>query len=93
MLALKEHPKTMREIKLFINETSNSTTDVDEKSLYRALRSYNDVSMVLFTHKPGNKGPDIKIYEITETGLWVLDSFTKRNISIFFENKRLSSLL
>lgn len=80
MLALKDSPKHMGAIKKFINEATDGTLSADDQSMYRALRRYYDVELVTYTSEQGNGGPDRKVYSLTDTGLEVLDAFTKRNI-------------
>jgi len=81
MLALKDGPKHMTEIKQFISEATNGTLSADDKSLYRALRRYYDTELVDFNAEPGKGGPDLKIYSLTDVGRKVLAMFTKRNIT------------
>lgn len=92
LLALKESPKTMSEIKAFIADVTNHITDVDDKSLYRALRQYHGISIVEYCLKSGYRGPDLKVYALTDSGSWLLSQFIERNIAIFNTNKRLSVL-
>jgi DNA-binding PadR family transcriptional regulator len=88
MLALKDGPKHMAEIKNFISSATNETLSADDQSMYRALRRYHDVEMVGFRQEPGKNGPDLKIYHLEDIGQKVLDSFVKRNIlDVFFQPK------
>lgn len=93
MLALKDGPKHMNEIKNFIDQATNGTLSADDKSMYRALRRYYDVEMVDYDQAPGKSGPDLKIYKLTDTGKTVLDKFISRNIINVFYNPRLKSLI
>lgn len=86
MLALKDGPKHMSEIKAFIGQATNGTLSADDQSMYRALRRYYDVEMVDFKTEAGKNGPDLKVYSLTAIGRQVLDSFIARNItSVFFK--------
>ena len=86
MLALKDGPKHMSEIKQFIYQATNGTLSADDQSMYRALRRYYDTELVDFKQEPGKGGPDLKIYSLSEVGAKVLDNFTKRNIlDVFFK--------
>lgn len=86
MLALKDGTKHMAEVKQFITEATNGTLTADDQSMYRALRRYYDVELVDFRQEPGKSGPDLKIYNLTELGLKILNVFVKRNItSVFFK--------
>ncbi len=84
-LALKDGPKHMADIKAFIIDLVNGTTDVDDQSIYRALRRYYSAEIVDFKMVPSSNGPDKKIYFLTRNGLALLDAFCKRNIvSVFY---------
>jgi len=93
LLALKDGSKHMAEIKEFIYRTTNGTLSADDKSLYRALRRFADAEMVGFRLAPSGSGPELKIYSLSNTGLSVLDSFVKRNITAVFFNKQVKELL
>jgi PadR family transcriptional regulator PadR len=85
MLALKDGPKHMADIKQFIHSSTDGTLSADDKSMYRALRRYYDAEMLDFTTKAGN-GPDFKIYSLTGIGHKVLERFVERNIiKVFFK--------
>ncbi|MBA2285221.1 MAG: PadR family transcriptional regulator [Ktedonobacteraceae bacterium] len=83
LLALKDGPKHMADIKTFIAEATNQTLMVDEKSLYRALRRYYDTEMVDYESAPG-KGPDRKVYRLNSLGAELLRRFIQRNIADVF---------
>lgn len=86
MLALKDGPKHMSEIKHFIHLATNGTLSADDQSMYRALRRYYDTELVDFKQEPSKGGPDLKIYSLSHVGNKVLNSFTKRNIlEVFFK--------
>ena len=86
MLALKDGPKHMSEIKQFIYQATNGTLTADDQSMYRALRRYYDTELVDFKQEPGKGGPDLKIYSLSEVGRKVLGAFTKRNfVDVFFK--------
>jgi PadR family transcriptional regulator, regulatory protein PadR len=93
MLALKDGPKHMSEIKQFIAGATKSTLTADDKSLYRALRRYYDAELVDFKQAPGKNGPDLKIYSLSPVGGRVLQAFIKRNILDVFFRPRIKALL
>ncbi|HSX45264.1 MAG TPA: PadR family transcriptional regulator [Candidatus Saccharimonadales bacterium] len=93
MLALKHGPKHMNAIKKFISNWTNQTILADDKSIYRALRRFNEAELISFTNKPSQKGPDLKIYELTDTGSHVLSKFIERNISDIFFHQQVKELL
>jgi PadR family transcriptional regulator PadR len=92
MLALKDGPKHMADIKYFIQHATNGTLSADDKSMYRALRRYYDAELLDFTTKSGN-GPDLKIYSLTKIGSRVLDSFVERNITKVFYKLNIRELI
>ncbi len=93
MLALKDGPRHMAEIKQFIHDETNGTLTADDKSMYRALRRYHDVEMVDFSQQPGDSGPDLKVYRLTDVGLNVLNHFLRRNIINVFYKPNIKRLI
>jgi PadR family transcriptional regulator, regulatory protein PadR len=93
MLALKDGPKHMSEIKEFIARTTNGTLTADDKSMYRALRRYYDAELVDFKQVPGKNGPDLKIYSLSPAGEKVLNQFAQRNLINVFFKPEIKSLL
>ena len=93
MLALKNGPKHMNDIKTFISNWTNQTLLADDKSMYRALRRFNEADLIDFTNQPSQKGPDLKIYSLTETGKNVLNKFVERNVSGIFYHRQVKELL
>jgi PadR family transcriptional regulator PadR len=88
LLALKDGPKHMNNIKQFISEATDNAVSADDKSMYRALRRYSDAEMIDFTAQPSkNGGPDLKIYKLTEIGRNVLEQFIQRNVVSLFINQ------
>lgn len=88
MLALKEGPKHMAQIKSFLARATKNIISADDQSLYRALRRYNDAGMVDFETQAGKNGPDLKIYKLTDSGEKILTSFLERNvINVFFKSE------
>lgn len=91
-LSLKEGKKYVDEIKTFVEEQSENTMTCESQSLYRNLRKFKHLGVVDFETGAGNKGPERKYYFLTDLGQKLLDSFLKRNISLFF-NKRINELI
>jgi PadR family transcriptional regulator PadR len=92
MLALKDGPKHMADIKQFIHEATNDSLSADDKSMYRALRRYYEAELLSFINQPGN-GPDRKVYALTEIGHKVLRSFVTRNITEVFYKPHIKALI
>ena len=93
MLALKDGPKHMAEIKEFIICATNGNVTADDQSMYRSLRRYYDAEMVDFKQEPGKGGPDLKIYSLSNIGKNILEAFIKRNIWDVFFKPDIKSLL
>ena len=87
LLALHDGPKHMTDIKDFITKATNGLIVADDKSVYRALRRFNDVEMVEYQSQSNDKGPDRKLCILTVTGRTVLSQFVRRNIvGVFFKD-------
>lgn len=93
LLALKDGPKHMAEIKQFIATQTRATLNADDKSMYRALRRYQAAEMIDFKPAPGAGGPDRKIYELTAAGKRVLAAFCERNITQIFYQPDIETLI
>jgi DNA-binding PadR family transcriptional regulator len=92
LIELKESPKCLEEIQLFIKEHTNNVIAFDEQSIYRALRKYYDVELVDYELRDNERGPQRKFYTLTKIGNSVLKLFIERNIKLF-QNKSLVSIL
>ncbi len=93
LLALSENNKHMNQIKDYIETMTNNTLVVDDQSMYRALRRYDNAELVSFTNMPSQSGPDLKVYAITDTGRRVLTKFIERNITGVFLHPSVKSML
>ena len=84
-LALKDGPKHMAEIQEFIKRLTDGASEVDDRSVYRALRRYTSAEIVVFTMEPGSGGPERKVYRLTQNGVALLQTFCERNIvNVFY---------
>jgi len=92
LLGLRDKSLYVTEIKDFVETTTNNTISCEEQSIYRALRKYYDLEIVDYELRQGFKGPDRKYYFLTDIGKELLHDFTKRNISILY-NQNLSDLI
>lgn len=92
LLALRDKPLYVSEIKDFIESATNGTISCEEQSIYRSLRKYYDLEIVDYELRQGQKGPDRKYYFLTKIGKELLHEFTQRNISILY-NKKLADLI
>ncbi len=80
LLALKDGEKSMASVKDYMITRTNFTLVADDKSMYRALRRFDDADLITSKTLENAHGPDIKIWRLTETGQWVLEQFIERNI-------------
>lgn len=92
LIGLKESPKCLEEIQVFIKENTNNVVVFDEQSIYRALRKYYDVELVDYELRDSERGPQRKYYSLTKIGSSVLKQFIDRNIKLF-NNKTLVNIL
>ncbi|MCA9348638.1 PadR family transcriptional regulator [Candidatus Saccharibacteria bacterium] len=81
LLALKDGPKYMNDIKEFIEEATDKKLTVDDKSMYRALRRFNEIGLTIYTEQESAGGPKRKLLELSASGRKVLDNFIYRNIT------------
>lgn len=92
LLALYSGAHTAQNIVTFM-ERHALDFSVNEQSLYRALRRYDDVGLIIITKGDSNRQ---KHYRLSETGKHVLKAFITRNIVPLQDrelNKIISELL
>ena len=92
LLALRNKPLYVSEIKDFIESVTNGTISCEEQSIYRSLRKHYDFEIVDYELRQGQKGPDRKYYFLSMIGKELLQEFIERNISILY-NKTLTDLI
>ena len=96
LLLLHERPSYVFEMGEQLEELSQGSISVDEKSLYRALRRFEAMGVVESTWQPSDVGPRRRYYALTALGNALLREFTQRNILIFREpaiEERMEALL
>lgn len=82
LLAIYDGKKYAAEISEFMFNVTNGSFEVQEQSLYRALRRLKATSMVRVTeHKSPNSGPKRKYYHLTSVGKTVLTAFVDLHIA------------
>ena len=92
LLSLRDNPLYIGEIQDFIKSATNGTILCEDQSIYRSLRKFYNLEIVDYKLGEGNKGPNRKYYALTEIGRELLQSFIRRNISLFY-NKKISDLI
>jgi len=81
LLSLYEKRRYASEITDFMTDVSGDTFEVKEQSLYRALRRFKDMGLVVITEEESpNSGPKRKYYSLTALGRSVLAGFTTQYI-------------
>lgn len=93
LLALKDGPKHMADIKSFILTATQETIEADDKSMYRALRRFQEADLMSYTERDNPLGPKQKVFELTDTGNHVLSAFVARNITDVFLHPKIKKLL
>lgn len=70
-----------------IQNLSKDQIQFDEQSLYRSLRRFYDTELVDFQFVVGQKGPQRKVYKLTELGLELLKRFLQRNFLFMIDSE------
>lgn len=83
LLALAEGAKNMAETRAWLQRMTNGTITAEERSLYRVLQRFHTAELVDLSTRPGAKGPDQKLYSLSDIGSRVLATFIERNITLF----------
>ena len=86
-MALQESKKYVDEIKTFILEKSGGTIRCEEQSFYRALRKYEQIHVLAYDLRQGNKGPERKYFYLTDLGEALFNQFVSRNIKLFYSEE------
>lgn len=80
LLALAHGRKYSAEIAQFMADATEDVFAVQEQSLYRALRRFNRMGLVLVTEQDSPQGPRRKYYSLTDMGEEVLRQFLHMHI-------------
>ncbi len=83
MLLLAQRKAYPYEMKDVIAELSQDTINVDENSIYRALRRLAESRIVDSELIPSETGPSRRYFYLTELGQKLLERFIQRNILLF----------
>jgi PadR family transcriptional regulator PadR len=83
LLCLEQRPSYAYEMKEAIAELSQNTIEVDEKSIYRALKRFAETGLVISDFQPSEVGPPRRYFSLTHAGRTLLLNFIDRNILIF----------
>jgi DNA-binding PadR family transcriptional regulator len=83
LLLLHEQPMYALELGSEVSSASHDTVTVDDNSIYRALRRFEDMGLVSSFWQDSDIGPRRRYYELTELGERLLRTFTRRNVLLF----------
>lgn len=83
-LALKDGAKHMADIKEFIGRLTDQAITADDKSMYRALRRFEEADVLGHNHIPSKNGPDLKVYHLTQTGDKIMQAFIRKHINLYY---------
>ncbi|HRQ38231.1 MAG TPA: PadR family transcriptional regulator [Chloroflexota bacterium] len=71
------------EMTAMIAEMSQGTVTADEKSIYRALKRFEENGLIQSQTQNSDVGPPRRYYTLTSSGQQLLARFIERNIRIF----------
>ncbi|MCC6602571.1 MAG: helix-turn-helix transcriptional regulator [Anaerolineae bacterium] len=85
LLLLHQEERYAYEMTAVIAEMSQGTVVVDEKSVYRALKRFEDNQIIQSSLRKSDVGPPRRYFRLTKLGETLLRRFCQRNILIFQE--------
>ena len=85
LLALREGPKHMAEIREWLSGMTDGMVSAEERSLYRSLQRFYDSELVTASAASGHRGPERKVYALSPSGEKVLSAFIERDIRLFLK--------
>lgn len=83
LMALRDRPRYADEIRSFVEEVSAGTMGCEPQSLYRLLRKFQHLGVLVHETRAGDRGPDRKYHRLTPLGEALFERFVQRNIAIF----------
>ena len=83
LLLLHKEEMYAYEMTAVIAEISQGTVVVDEKSVYRALKRFEENKIIQSSLRKSDVGPPRRYFRLTELGQALLIKFCQRNILIF----------
>ena len=85
LLLLHREEMYAYEMTAVIAEMSQGTVIVDEKSVYRALKRFEDNQIIQSSLRKSDVGPPRRYFRLTTLGKALLTKFCQRNILVFQE--------
>jgi PadR family transcriptional regulator PadR len=86
LLLLHERPMYVLEMGQALERISRGTMSADERSLYRALRRFEQAGFVASEWQASDVGPRRRYYCLSELGAELLRRFAQRNVMLFQES-------
>ena len=83
LLLLNEHEMYAYEMRPAIVDISQQTIDVDDNSVYRALKRFADAGFVKSEVRASETGPARRYFILTPAGRALLAAFIERNLLVF----------
>jgi DNA-binding PadR family transcriptional regulator len=83
MLLMHKRPTYAYEMREAIVNISQNTIVADEKSIYRALKRFEETGLIVSEKRPSDIGPPRRYFSLTELGEQLLANCIQRNIYIF----------
>jgi PadR family transcriptional regulator PadR len=83
LLLLDEKPSYPYEMSAAVQNISQGMITADENSIYRAIKRFEEMGLVLSQPQESKLGPTRKYYRLTEIGHELLRRFIERNIHVF----------
>jgi PadR family transcriptional regulator PadR len=78
LLLLKEEPTHGYALLKRLSGIGVVTPDMDPSPIYKTLRWFEDIGLVVSEREKGERGPDRKVYRITDAGSDTLSFFASR---------------
>jgi PadR family transcriptional regulator PadR len=83
LLLLDEREMYAYEMQPALARISQQTIDVDENSIYRALRRFAEAGFVQSSLRDSESGPSRRYFRLTSLGRSLLGDFIERNLMVF----------
>lgn len=83
LLLLSQRERYAYELRTSIVDISQGSLDVDDNSIYRALKRFAEAGLVHSDLRPSESGPARRYFSLTPAGHDLLVRFIERNVLVF----------
>jgi len=83
LLKLSQREMYAYEMGASIADMSQGTINVDDNSIYRALKRFSEAGWVSSDLRPSESGPARRYFSLTSSGQTLLAGFIERNLMVF----------